>query len=203
MLAFAILAQLASAPAPVDTAPPPALPAESASSSTKEPRRRVELVAQLGIAAGGTNWSGDALGYGSVLLGVRLFRVITAFGMARIGYARVDQRILTMLSLGLQGTYPVHDKYYPFLRLGFVHQHEESVAAAAENPAGTVLGIGTGIRHRAGLQAGLGCDFVLWRGRRGDLVLGPEATFAYLGYSSGPSYYGLVGLQAGGSITLF
>jgi hypothetical protein len=53
------------------------------------------------------------------------------------------------------------------------------------------------------VQAALGCDFVLLRGRRGELVLGPEVMFAYLGYSSGPNLYGAVGLQLGGSLAVF
>jgi hypothetical protein len=143
------------------------------------------------------------VGYGALELGLRLFRALTVFGMARMGYAPVDERILTMLSLGLEGGYPIRGRYFPYVRLGFVHQHEESVASAAADPLATPLGIGTGIRHRAGLQAGVGCDFVLRGGRRGDLTLGPEVTVAYLSYSSGPQFYGLVGLQAGGSLALF
>lgn len=166
-------------------------------------RRRVELLAAVGLSAGGSGWSSDALAYASIMLGVRLFRVITPFGMLRLGYANVDQRLLTFLSLGLQFGYPVHSRAYPYGRLGFVHQHEESLAALADNLAGVVLGIGYAIRHRAGAQAALGCDFVLLRGHRGDLVLGPEVMLAYLGYSSGPNIYGSVGVQLGGSLTLF
>lgn len=202
MLALPLLILLGQAP-PYDEAPlpPPPPPVVGVAAVVKPPR--VELLARLGIAAGASSWRGDPVGYGALAIGLRLFRALTVFGMARMGYAPVDERILTMLSLGLEGGYPIRGKYYPYARLGFVHQHEESVAAAASDPLATPLGIGTGIRHRAGLQAGVGCDFVVRRGRRGDLTLGPEVTVAYLSYSSGPHFYGLVGLQAGGSLALF
>lgn len=203
MLALPLLALLGEVPPYGEAPPPPPWPPPAAEVAAPTKPRRVELLARLGIAAGASSWRGDALGYGSLELGLRLFRALTVFGMARMGYAPVDERILTMLSLGLEGGYPIRGRYWPYVRLGFVHQHEESVAAAAADPLATPLGIGTGIRHRAGLQAGVGCDFVLRGGRRGDVTLGPEVTVAYLSYSSGPQFYGLVGLQAGGSLALF
>lgn len=181
----------------VAVAPPPATP------PALSPPPRAELLLKLALLGGGSTWEGDGLGYGSLLLALRLFRVVSLYGQARLGYARVDQRILTLLSVGLEGTYPIRSTYFPFVRLGFVHQHEESLAAAAQDPFGTLLGIGTGIRHRAGLHGSLGCDITLWRGRRGDILLGPELAFSYLGYSSGPSFYGMAGLQASGSLALF
>ena len=182
-----------------------AAPTDQAATAPSLPmnRRRVELLASLGLSVGGSDWRGDALGYASVMLGVRLFRIVTPFGMLRMGYANVDQRLLTFLSLGLQFGYPVRNRAYPYGRLGFVHQHEESLAALAETPLGAVLGIGNAIRHRAGAQAALGCDFVLVRGRRGEVTLGPEVMLAYLGYSSGPNLYGSVGAQLGGSLSIF
>lgn len=195
----------AAPPAPVAAAPLAMAPAAAAPVAAPLPmnRRKVELLASLGLAVGGSGWSGDVLGYASLTLGVRLFRFVTPFGMLRMGYANVDQRLLTFLSLGMQFGYPVRNRAYPFLRLGFVHQHEESLAALVETPLGAVLGIGNAIRHRAGGQAALGCDFVVLRGARGELSLGPEVMLAYLGYSSGPNLYGSVGVQLGGSFTLF
>lgn len=218
MLALASLLLLAdptvdgtAAPAPpvpdvapaATTAPPLGTAAPPPNSEPATAPRRVELLLKLALLGGGTTWDGDGLGYGSLLLAFRLFRVVSVYGQARLGYARVDQRILTLLSVGLEGTYPIRNKYWPYLRLGFVHQHEESLAAAAQDPLGTLLGIGTGIRHRAGLHASLGCDITLWRGRRSDVQLGPELAFSYLGYSSGPSFYGMAGIQASGSLALF
>jgi hypothetical protein len=176
-------------------APPPSRP------------RRVEIIAAVGLSGGGSRWAGDGLGYGSLLLGVRLFRAVAPFGEVRLGYAGVDQRLLTLLSVGLQGGYPIkvggRDRLWPYARVGFVHQHEESLAAVAENAFGTLLGIGNAIRHRAGVQAAVGLDVMLYQGRRAELVLGPQVMIAYLGYSSGPDLYGTAGVQLGGSVGLF
>lgn len=199
---------------PLPLTPAAALPEAEAAPPAVEVRapapprpRRVELLAALGLSGGGSRWAGDGLGYGAVLLGVRLFRAVAAFGEVRLGYGSVDQRLLTFLSLGLQGGYPIpiggRDRLWPYARLGFVHQHEESLAAVVENAGGALLGIGSGIRHRAGLQAALGLDVLLYQGRRGEVALGPQVLLAYLGYSSGPDLYGAAGVQLGGSLGLF
>lgn len=189
----------------VAVAAPPAEspPAVIESQPTRVQRRRVELLAAVGAAVGGTSWTGDPLGYGSFTLGLRLFRILTPFGMARVGYGNVDERLLTFLSIGLQVGYPIRERAYPYVRLAFVHQHEESLAVVVEDPLSAVLGVGSAIRHRAGGTVALGCDFVLLRRPRGELLLGPEAMLAYLGYSSGPNLYGSVGVQFGGSLTVF
>lgn len=197
-------AAASSEPPAVAFAPPPvgAAGGVAAAPSASPARPRVELQAALGVDVGGSSWSGDALGHGTLLVGLRLFRIVGLFGMARVGYGAVDQRLLTFLTLGLQLGYLFKDAYYPYLRLGGVHQHEESLASAAQNPWGTLFGIGTGIRHRAGLVGSVGCDFVLRSGKRGALSLGPEVALSYLTYSSGPSVYGFVGAQLGGALTI-
>lgn len=191
-----------SAPAPqVDPGPGPA----PVPGRPRPPR--IELQAGIDLLGGGSNWRGDGVGYAGVTVALRFFRAIALYGQARLGYGGVDQRLLTPLSVGLQGGYPIvtggRSRAWPYARLGFVHQHEEPLPAVAENIGGAILGIGAGIRHRAGLQAGLGCDIVLLSGKRGELVLGPEVGLFYLGYSSGPDLYGFAGLQVGGNVTLF
>jgi hypothetical protein len=168
---------------------------------------RIELQAGIDLLGGGTSWRGDGVGYAGVTVALRFFRAIALYGQARLGYGGVDGRLLTPLSIGLQGGYPIvtsgKSRAWPYARLGFVHQHEEPLPAVVENLGGAILGIGAGIRHRAGLQAALGCDVVLLSGKRGELVLGPEVGLFYLGYSSGPDLYGFAGLQVGGNVTLF
>lgn len=171
--------------------------------SLSAPRRRLELLAGLGLSAGGSSWSGDPLGYGSVLLGLRLFQTVSLVGGARIGYGRVDQRLLTLLSVGLMVGGRLRERYWPYGYVGFAHQHEESLASVAEQPLGALLGIGTGIRHRAGGQALLGVDIAIVRRPRGELLIGPEIMLAYLGYSTGPRVYGTVGIKLGGSVKLW
>jgi hypothetical protein len=111
--------------------------------------------------------------------------------------------MLTFLSLGIAGTFHATEKIAPRAFVGAVHQHEESLAVVAEEPAGALLGIGGGIRHRAGVQFGLGCDFTVYTRDRFILTVGPEVRAAYLTYSSGPSWYGQIGAAANGHFRLF
>jgi hypothetical protein len=164
---------------------------------------RGELFVGLGGSAGLTNWSGDPVSYGSLGLGLRLFEIITPFVEARVGGGRVDQRMLTFLSIGIAGTFHASKKIAPRAFVGAVDQHEESLAAVAEEPAGALLGIGGGIRHRAGVQLGVGCDFTVYEKGRFILTVGPELRGAYLTYSSGPSWYGQIGAAVNGHFRLF
>lgn len=182
-------------------------PSQSLAAETQEEvkpaRTRGELFAGLGGSAGLTDWSGDPISYGAFGLGLRLYEMITPFAEARIGYGRVDQRLLTFLSIGVMGTYHVTNKIAPRILVGAVHQHEESLAAVAQEPWGAVLGIGGGIRHRAGVQFGVACDFKVYDKGRFVLSVGPELRGAYLTYSSGPSWYGQLGAVAQGHFRLF
>jgi hypothetical protein len=155
------------------------------------------------LGGGATNWRGDGVGYGGLGLGLRLFGVVTPFVDVRLGYGAVDQRLLTFLSIGVEGGYAVSDFVYPRIRAAFVHQHEESMAAVAEEPFGAVLGIGKGIRHRAGGVFGLGVDFTILRRPKLRLTAGPEVSVAVLGYSSGPSVYVVVAGNLGLHVPLF
>jgi hypothetical protein len=173
------------------------------SSPTKPTKTRGEFFVGLGASAGLTNWSGDPAGYGSLGIGLRIYEIITPFAEARVGYGRIDQRLLTFLSLGVMGTFHPTTKIAPRMLIGVVHQHEESIAAVAQEPAGALLGIGVGIRHRAGIQLGLGCDFTVYEKERYVITVGPELRGAYLTYSSGPSLYGQIGAVASGYFRLF
>ncbi len=164
---------------------------------------RGQLLVAVGLAAGGTGWRGDPLGVGSLTLGLRLYRAIAVFVQGRLGYGRIDQRQLTAILVGLCGGGYLTEKSYGRLSVAFIHQHEESIAAVAEQPGGALLGIGTGIRHRAGVQVGIGWDFVVYRQPKYELTVGPEAAISYLTYSSGPSVYGFAGISAGGTFRLF
>ncbi len=166
-------------------------------------RTRGELFVGLGASAGRSNWTGDPVGYGALGLGLRLYGIITPFAEVRVGAGRVDQRMLTFLSLGVAGTFPITETIAPRVLIGAVHQHEESLAAAAEEPAGVLLGIGGGIRHRAGVQFGVGCDFRVYKKSTFALTVGPELRGAYLTYSSGPSWYGQIGVAVNGHFRLF
>jgi hypothetical protein len=164
---------------------------------------RGEFFVGLGTSVGLTDWAGDPAGYGSFGIGLRLFEVVMPFAEARVGYGRIDQRLLTFLSLGVAGTFHPTPKIAPRILIGAVHQHEESLAAVAQEPAGALLGIGGGIRHRAGVQLGLACDFTVYQKEKFIITVGPELRGAYLTYSSGPSWYGQIGAVASGYFRLF
>lgn len=180
---------------------PDAVPQPAA--ETAAPQSKGEIHAALGVSGGLSDWSGDPVSYGFLRLGLRLFGIITPFAQGRLGYGRVDQRLLTFLSLGVEAGFWVNDQFYPRGFVAFVHQHEESMAAVDEEPFGALLGIGPGIRHRAGAQFGAGVDIVIHRNAGLTLTAGPELSGAYLTYSSGPNWYGTASAVLGGSLHLF
>lgn len=174
---------------------------EAAPPSADVPRG--EFLVDIGLAAGSSDWSGDPVSYGALKLGLRLFRVVTPFLQGRLGYGVIDQRSLIFLSIGVQGGFLLKERYYPRAVLAFVHQHEESVAAVADHTFEAALGIGGGIRHRAGVQMGLGLDIILRRTATYELSVGPEATAVYLTYSSGPTWYGVIGAVGAAHFRVF
>ncbi len=164
---------------------------------------RGALALGLGASGGASGWSGDALGYGGFTAGLRLARVVTPFVGASLGYARVDQRLLTRLTFGVDVGVTLRERYRPRAFAAFVHQHEESMAAVAEQPGGAALGIGTGIRHRAGVYFGAGFDWRVRGGETFELWVGPELSAMYLTYSSGPSWYVTGGVTLSGTVRLW
>ncbi|HND12738.1 MAG TPA: hypothetical protein PLY80_20000, partial [Pseudomonadota bacterium] len=60
--------------------------AGSAASDGSLPKKtRGQLLLSVGLLAGGTTWAGDALGTGSLLLGLRLYRSIALVVQGRLG----------------------------------------------------------------------------------------------------------------------
>jgi hypothetical protein len=163
---------------------------------------RGELHVAVDAAFGASNWQGDGLGYGGIDLGFRLFRIVTPIVGAALGYAAVDERLLTRLRVGLDIGY-TFGRVRPHLYAAFVHQHEESLAAVAQEPFGAVLGIGPGIRHRAGVNAGLGVEIRVVQRGPFELNVGPDFGFMYLTYSSGPSWYWFGGAHLSFNVRLF
>lgn len=143
------------------------------------------------------------MGYGSATVGLRLYRVVTPFVGAATGYARVDQRQLTRLTVGVGLGGMIQQRFHPRGFVAVVHQHEESLAAVAQEPFGALLGIGRGIRHRAGVLLGAGFDVVVRAERGWDTTVGPELSAMYLTYSSGPDWYFLAGVTAAAHVPLF
>ena len=163
---------------------------------------RGELHVAFGFTGGASEWSGDPVGYAALQLGFRLFRFVTPYVGVALGYGRIDQRLLTRLSIGVDLGW-TFGRFRPHAFVAWVHQHEESLAAVAQEPAGAVFGIGLGIRHRAGVHAGVGFDVVMLRRANYDLALGPDVSFMNLTYSSGPQWYYLAAINLSGHFRLF
>ena len=149
----------------------------------------------LGTDAAGSEWRGDFAAAGSLKLAFRFIDLIGPYVMGREGYALVDQRIITQLTLGAQiwGRLGITR---PYARLGFIHQHEESLAVAAEDPATVVLGIGDGIRHRTGGELGVGLDIPFWTRDSLAFFAGIDAYAKLLPDDLGPL------VQAGGGLNI-
>lgn len=158
--------------------------------------------AEVQVASGpnvqGTSWRGDAAVAQSLKLGVRFKEVLAIDALTRLGYATVDQRVLTYLSLGAS----VYGKLAggrlrPFGRLALVHQHEEPLSAYRHDPFGALFGVGDGIRHRGGFAGSLGTDLVIARGASSAFLLGVDVNSTWFPDPRGPAVYFGGGLWAG------
>jgi hypothetical protein len=159
----------------------------------------VQLVAAAGATTYASTWRGD-FGVGSALrLGVRLGHVIQPDIQTGESYATVNRRINTALTLGVTGFLPIAP-ITPYGRLFVLHQHEEGLVSVENTPFGFVLGIGSGIRHRAGGGLTIGVDFPLKTlSKRANTTFFVEGTTTYFPDNTlGPSAY--FGLSAGVSL---
>jgi hypothetical protein len=155
-----------------------------------------EVIGAGGGGAVASSWRGDVAAYAPLQLGYRYKRVVSLDALVRVGYATVDQRMLTYLSIGptLWGRL---GPTQPYLRLALVHQHEESRAAIADDPGGAALGVGNGIRHRGGFAASVGLDLPFQKVRKlGEWFVGVDASATYFPDDRGPAIY------AGGTVWL-
>jgi hypothetical protein len=155
----------------------------------------------LGMSGHGTEWRGDGGGYGSLKLGVRFIDLVGVYLEGREGYATVDQRMLTLVSLGAQvwGRLGITR---PYARLGFLHQHEESLAVFTDDVGSALFGVGDGIRHRFGGELGLGLDVPFWTRKDLSFFVGVEARGAVFPDDLGPLVYAGGGLNVGMSYEL-
>ncbi len=183
--------------------PPPEAPAPRPPSPRRRRPRAGRSISPSPSSAARATGAATVLGYGGFSVGLQLWRIVTPFVGASLGYARVDQRLLTRLTVGVDVGHTFADRYRPRLFAAFVHQHEESLASVAEQPFGAVLGIGDGIRHRAGAYFGAGFDWRFFRRGSLQLAVGPELSAMYLTYSSGPSWYLFGGISLTGQVRLW
>ena len=84
----------------------------------------------------------------------------------------------------------------PSLRLYFIHQHEEALVSVEESPGTVALGIGDGIRHRAGGGGALGVEVPFEKSGNAEYVfVATGSVTAFPDDTLGPGAY--FGLTAG------
>jgi hypothetical protein len=155
-----------------------------------------EVLAATGGGMLASTWRGDVAPYAPFWLGYRYKRLVALDLLTRLGYATVDQRMLTYISLGAT-LFGRLGRAQPYARLALVHQHEESRAAIDDDPHGALFGVGNGIRHRGGYGASTGFLYPFQRaGKLGEWYVGADAWTTYFPDNRGPSVY------AGGSAWL-
>lgn len=155
-----------------------------------------EVQVATGAVAQGSSWSGDASVGTSLKIGMRFADLVAIDALARLGYATVDTRMLTYLSLG-STIYGRLGRVRPYGRLSIVHQHEEPVSALRNDPFGAVFGVGDGIRHRGGFGSSLGVDVVVAKGQSVKWLVGADLNGTWFPDPRGPSLYYGGGLWAG------
>lgn len=156
-----------------------------------------EVQVASGPAANGSSWRGDGAISQSFKLGLRFQEFISIDALTRLGYATVDDRVLTYISLGSTIYARIGHVARPYVRLALVHQHEEPTSAWRNDVSGALFGVGDGIRHRGGFGSSLGCDFVVHRGPRTEMVLGVDTNGTWFPDPRGPTLYYGGGLWAG------
>ena len=156
-----------------------------------------EVQVASGPVANGSNWRTDGAFYQSLKLGLRFADLAAIDAVTRLGYATVDDRTLTYISLGSTLYGRIGGFARPYVRLALVHQHEEPVSAWRADAFGALFGVGDGIRHRGGFGSSLGCDFVVHRGPRTEMVMGLDANGTWFPDPRGPTLYYGGGLWAG------
>lgn len=163
--------------------------------------RASELQIAVGLNGAASDWRSDGAFAGTLHVGFRFIDLVGVYFLGRIGYGIVDDRMLESLSFGAKiwGRLGI---VRPYARLGVLHIHEEPWAAVKNQPGGAILGVGDGIRHRTGLEAGLGIDIPVYKKERWQLVVGAEATTDWVTFSSGPSWYWGGGLSIGFNYSL-
>lgn len=150
----------------------------------------VQLQSAVGLSASKTEWRGD-LGASFVAKGgLKINDWLTFYLLGRLGYVTVDQRMLTFVSAGAQvAPFGRIGFIEPYLRLSLAHAHEESLSVVGDDPIGAIFGIGDGIRHRGGLEGGLGFHYFLAKYESAEAFAGFELSTIWFYDPRGPHWY--------------
>ena len=118
------------------------------------------------------------------------FRVLDRLALdvgGREGVASGDLRVLGAVQVAAR--YSVSDLVY--LRGGFVHHHETPWDAFQEDPVMAALGSSDGIRHRSGVDGGLGLRFAL-PSASAPVSTSLEVSAMFFPDTDGPRVYGVL-----------
>ncbi len=149
------------------------------------------------VLGGVTTWSPtDRNVQGALRTGFAFANIVGVEVQGRLGYAAVDQRMLEALGVGTKLMIPIKP-VTPHLRLGMIHMHEEPVAAVSKDPAGAIVGVGDGIRHRFGIESGLGLDWIFAKTKRVNFLASAEGYVDVFPDDKGPLLYSGGGLGIG------
>ncbi len=158
-----------------------------------------EIDLALGLDAADSDWDDDRLSYGSFKAGYRFAGLpwfqLTYIG--KLGYGTVDERMLTYLSFGPEVRPAFSDVVRPYVRGTAVHQHEENVDAAQEQPYQALVGVGDGIRHRAGVAGAAGVEIPFAPHLVGDFYASLDLSATYFPDDRGPHRYLTAGVSIG------
>ena len=144
----------------IATAPPP--PPDEAEPIEEEDDSIADFRIDAGARFIGSTWRNDIGGVTNLRIGVRFIDIIAPYVGLSVGYASVDQRMLTTIALGAQVWAPENWPLALYLRVAGLHQHEESVSVIAGDFGKALFGVGDGIRHRPGLELALGTEVPFW-----------------------------------------
>ena len=152
---------------------------------------------QLRAAAGGeaSSWLHDGSPILGIQFGYRFLDLVAPYFLARIGYGPTNQRVLEMIQIGAQ-IWARIGIARPYARFGVLHQHEEPWASVKADGIGALLGVGDGIRHRAGLEGALGVDIPFKQYKSWQFHATIEGIFTGIPDDKGP------GIYAGGTVGL-
>lgn len=152
--------------------------------------RAAPLRLSAGASLGLRPASGTFGGTGLLSLSARLLPFLRPELVLGYGLFGAPFELVTVIRIGARLEAPLAFPVRPYLWVAFAHNHEVGVDVVAQHPLDSILGTSeNGVRHRSGLELGLGASFDVLQLRRGTLGLrvGLRATAAlFLG--AGPAY---------------
>jgi len=148
-----------------------------------------ELQVDLGVTGKGSTWHGDGGGGFQLRLGYRFLQRVAVDVAVWEELHAVDVRENTGLTVGATGYLPLK-RLRPSLRAYFIHQHEQGLVSVVKNPLATLVGIGDGIRHRAGFGFALGVEGPIFARGALEVYVSPALTATIFPDAElGPGFY--------------